>query len=293
MANVGDKSLLCNTGDAELDDWTCSIPSSYVETTVLFLTAGLAYDTRSAGTEKISFSILFGFAIGVVFLNISIAVITDVYNQAKVYESRAFTRKRLAFAAGSQSLISIMIFNMVCVDENNESSGAPHRNNRKPRISFNQFPDWEVLENFDSDEEKAVLQWWFRSWEKPSKYPTPNLALRLKVFFQKASYEEIMFPGLSFEQLLKASRHRENKKQVLLSILARIASYSLFTLNVSTVLIVFCAGCLSFGLLWPPIMREHLFHEETSQTSGGNIAAKEYFEYVKQSRERIHRVSIK
>jgi hypothetical protein len=64
----------------------------------------------SDGSERLIPSLLYGAGMGVLILNISIAVITDAYNDAKTYDSRAFTRNQLAFASGSQSTLLVMLF---------------------------------------------------------------------------------------------------------------------------------------------------------------------------------------
>jgi hypothetical protein len=56
--------------------------------------------------------------------------------------------------------------------------------------------DWDSLEG----DEKDVLTWWFKPWRYAKE--KPPLAARMKVFFKKASFDEIIFPGGSFERIL-------------------------------------------------------------------------------------------
>lgn len=119
LANAGNNDFLCSAGEgSDLLDWTCTISASYFETIILLLTGEMAFSNREDGFANMAPSMLFGFAMGVLFLNISIAVITDAYNDVKVYESKRFTRNRLAFAAGSQSLLSIILYQRFCEDRN-------------------------------------------------------------------------------------------------------------------------------------------------------------------------------
>lgn len=126
------------------------------------------------------------------------------------------------------------------------------------RICFEMFPDWSYMETLP-DPDQYVLKWWFESWNDENT--KPPLSLRMKVFFQRASVDEILFPGKPFESFLIGLKHRKESTSIILSIIARVASYLLFFIIWSCLLVVFIAGCLSFGLLWPSFMRETLFLE--------------------------------
>lgn len=286
LASSGKENLNCDSDDINLVDWTCRIPSSYLKTVKLLLTGDLAYDNESAGPEKMTPTILFGFFMGIVFLNISIAVITDTYNKVQVSESRAFTRNRLSFAAGSQTLVSILLINylwkgITCsgnslrlwkskkVKFEERARNSKHislqsmmkrEEINKGRIAFEVFPEWSFLEQ-QKGEDSLVLNWWFVPWD--DNHPLPPLCVRLKVFFKRSSLNDIFFPGDSFESLLMGVSQHEDKTKSLVSFLAaRVISYLLFFILTSAVLIVFIAGSVSFGLLWPDEMRDFLFNEK-------------------------------
>jgi hypothetical protein len=263
LASAGDESMLCGSSDATLRDWSCDISTSYLQVMSLLLTDDLAYSEASDGVEKLLPSYLFAAGMGILFLNISIAVITDAYNEAKIHESKAFTRNRLAFASGSQSLLSVVLFRKIF--RNNIDETSQYRRKFKPeveRISFvlNKDLDWDSLKG----DEKEVLTWWFNPWtfargsllNKP-----PLLAVRLKVFFNKASFDEIFFPGRSFERVLMGVGQK-NRLLAHQAIIARMASYLLFFVCLLTFLLVFFAGCLSFGILWPQSMKKVLLVED-------------------------------
>lgn len=259
LANAGSNELLCSPNQDV--DWTCTISSSYFETVILLLTGELAFINQSDGFANMAPSMLFGFAMGILFLNISIAVITDAYNDVKTFESKRFTRNRLAFAAGSQSLLSILLFQRFCVGRKRWSIMTIEKSGRSDeikRIDFGTFPDWKLLKNL-SLEEQYVLKWWFESWTNDNQLPP--LLTRMNVFFRLASFDEIFFPGKTFENILVGLKHRQRNSSILSSIFVRVSSYILFLVLGVCTLIAFIAGCISFGLLWPQFMRESLFLE--------------------------------
>lgn len=271
LANSGVENMNCDSEDVNLVHWTCAVPSSYIETLMLLLTGDLAYNSVSVGSERMTLSLIFGFFMTVFFLNISIAVITDAYNDAKSSESRAFTRNRLAFAAGSQSLVSVLIYQhfwkgllrnrerIATASRPEQSNLESNIENGQDRLSFEVFPDWKCLEE-SKGEDKQVLYWWFVSWED---HELPSLAVRLRVFFKRASLDEIFYPGDSFESLLMGVQRREkDKTSMLLSFGARIMSYLLFIIFSVSLLVVFLAGSFTLGLLWPEKMRDLLFDED-------------------------------
>ena len=260
LANAGSNDLICASNQDV--DWTCTISGSYFETVILLLTGELAFTNQSDGFVNMTPSILFGFAMGIFFLNISIAVITDAYNDVKTFESKRFTRNRLAFAAGSQSLLSILLIQRFCFRRKRWSTMASRKSGRSDeikRIHFGTFLDWKLLENL-SEEDQHVLKWWFESWSNDNQ--VPPAFTRMKVFFRLASFDEIAFPGKTFENILIGLKHRQTNSSILSSIFVRISSYILFLILVVCTLIAFIAGCISFGLLWPGFMRDSLFLEK-------------------------------
>ena len=273
IANAGKENLNCESSMANDDtlgqsrmDWSCKIPTTYFETAALLMTGDLAYDDSSTGLENLLPSLFFGFAMGIIFLNISIAVITDAYYEVQNHETIAFTKNRLAFAVGSESLISVMLLQRLLRNTFLNRMITDIKEIDSDKAQSYQLP-YGILEQrliLDelSGEDYNVLKWWFELWE--DVHERPSTLSRIKVYFRRASWEELIFPGKTFESfVILGLKHREKIKNSLASrILARLSSYVLcFTLWLA-IFVIFLAGCLSFGFLWPEKMREVLFLDE-------------------------------
>jgi len=274
------------------DEWTCNLPSSYHETFSMFL--GLNSEVQ---VSTFAISYVYGFFISILMMNILIAIIC--YSYAKVLESgdRTFWRNRLKFIAECQCF-----FNMFCCAERhnrirNESTrygridseiitnfdlnvdqdGDPQQDNgpqvhilKNDRISFGTH-DWSIYnKKIGANDKREFFGWWFET----SVTSTPSLRIRLKYFFSRALWEDIICPGQEFENILLGIQYNKSGRGLRL-FFVRLVCYVLIPFSLLIIILMFCFGSVSFGLLWHRKMREHLFAEDTNKFKSEQVEARD------------------
>jgi len=123
------------------------------------------------------------------------------------------------------------------------------------RIDLNLFLEnsiWDGLQKDDQD----FLHWWYGKATDESDRPT--LGVRLKFFLTYSAFEDIFIPASVFENLWSGNNRSHRCKRferiyvLPFSFILMITSNALFA-------IMFVSGWLSFGALWPDIIKKRIF----------------------------------
>jgi len=132
---------------------------------------------------------------------------------------------------------------------------------------------WDGLCN-NNEEDKDLLHWWYGR----SRDNTPTLRARVKFFMTHSVPKDIFFPANVFENIILGYNRSQGfgvksmtKSRIFRLQLFTITKWALQKITVSLCgiifmvainslfVIVFISGWLSFGVLWPDIMKKQLF----------------------------------
>jgi hypothetical protein len=280
-------------------DWTCNLSSSYSQTFSILITSNWSFlDDEAEGFQTI-ISYAFAFIVGILLLNILIAIISDAFSEIERRGDLEYWKYRLNFEHETQRAYTVVLS---CVRPIKQTlvegsiilmkkdkavpartiSQAPKRGLGKksisvrdyfftkdleepdevqPRISFSDdsFITYEKLSGIDIH---FFFQWWFDRDSGSHTNIPPPLKIRLWYFFKRASYEEIIYPGKTFENVVMGIKYNEEGSGESF-VITRLFTFLLIFVNTIIMIGVFLLGLVTFGLCWPGKIRERLFFGPT------------------------------
>lgn len=262
------------------DGWTsCAITDSYLKSLSLFLSSEWDFE------EKSGVSIMFALAIivGILLLNIVIAVVSNVFTEVTENAERAFWENRISWIAEMNLMLAL--FKCVCIPgEKNidtrksmsksiiavAASQEEEQAYLTERIPFSVYPGIEAAKSIP-----ANFGWW---WFEEFPHLKPSFVKRFIVFYKYSELGEILFPSKVFELVFiglpynadtgteEYSYSREGphgKVTVSIAIyklfLAKICAWVVFCVHIVLFILIFVAGLVTCGYLWPIAMKEMLF----------------------------------
>jgi hypothetical protein len=110
----------------------------------------------------------------------------------------------------------------------------------------------------------------------------PDVLTRLRYFMKWSSFDEIFFPGPSFERVISGSKKDASNYS------ARILLYAIFPIMVVVNVVCFALGLITFGLLWPKWMRTMLFSGKVEFGSTDGQALGRHMDVMKNEIKSIH-----
>ncbi len=228
----------------------------------------------------------FAFVVGLLLLNIVIAVVSNIFTAVQASAERAFWMNRINIVCEIDSMLTL--FNKLhqsivgCFQNRNSlrklreaCRSCSNANTKFARFSFAIPPgNDEELQALPS----GVGKWWFRSQEV-----APSIYFRMWTFYSFALWREILFPDAEFEAVLlgrnvksesggstiemfdyvRDMRNLPESRTLGTTIVlfcARIMSWLFFIVHMVFVLLVFLIGLGTFGILWSPAMKDYLFN---------------------------------
>jgi len=279
-------------GDASsfISYWACnSRGQSFKTMFYMFLTdGGWYFDDEQSETLMA----LFAFVIGILLLNIVIAVVSNKFTDVQNNADKVFWVRRLSLIKEVDSLRSFMkkLFYMMGTADSGSLRGtimlAYRRVKQKKcgieRFSFHfnpsddDYADQKVFtlssddDYVDQKDFDLFFGWWFCTDDWGD---TPHLFLRLRILYFYSNWEDIVLPGKVFERILLSCTYKEDLKED--SAVIYFAKASLVTLfawvmlfiHVLSFLALFIVGFASFGLLWPTCLIKWLFHRGVEEDS--------------------------
>ena len=303
--NNGLVGLTCNSDTCHVDDndhqdapvdWTCNLSSSYAQTFSILITSNWSFLDDEAEGFQTSISYAFAFIVGILLLNILIAIINNAFSAIERSGDLEYWKYRLNFENGTQQLYTVALgfvrpINDIRTDgvgslwkkeiersiEKENSIRAPERSLLRksmsmrdyfftayspeetskdfaPRIFFNVCSS-EHFNKLEKNDKIDFFNWWF---DRNPVAKVPALKDRLWYYFNRASSEEIVYPGQSFENVVQGIKYNKLGSGIMF-IFARILSYILIIINTTVILGIFLLGLVTFGFGWPSKMRERLF----------------------------------
>jgi len=211
--------------------------------------------------------LVYAFVMLILFLNIVIAVICSAFEDVMNESEMSFWSDRLVIVnelggvlsgiAHSPSLINWRCLFRCCrcspVLQDIRHERILEEETCK-RIDLNLFlpsSDWDRIK----EEDKAFIHWWYG---KTKEETCPTWIVRLTFFIKQSRLKDIFIPMNVFENILLGYNrsHRTTRYEKLI-----VLPFSAILLIMSNTIfvVVFIAGCISFGLLWPHGLKRYLF----------------------------------
>ena len=216
--------------------------------------------------------------VGILLLNILIAVVSNVFQRVQLGGQKAFWLKRLDLFIQFHTLrsrifkwinsrISSQWTKLDMSRERNRTKKLDMRRERNRTFKFFEDHKTKFFEDHKRGHPKRdkkfelFLKWFYDIDDSNLDTPTPRWHIRLFYYFSRASWDEIMFPGDEFEKLVLGIKfHDKVGKNLKWFPTHYILSYLTCLLSVVAVILVFTLGVVTFGLCWPTPIRSYLFH---------------------------------
>ena len=273
--------VLCE--DEEGGGWTCSLLHSYFH--VLAMTLGSDYyflDTFAGPLSRIS--AVLAFFIGVVLLNMVIALITNKYTEAEERGEIAFWLFRLQYIEeldGMRSCFSLI--RRYCFRRNILYNRMEQNNNfdaraisvtstiiqqLPPRIPMHEYhlKHFAAWSKCHIGECKRATRWYWilentdRRLSYSGTSPLPNFFTRISAFLKIAQWSDIFFVSHGFRKHFIGIKYGDNKSMSMkLNIMAWFGC-SVIVLGVCLRgLVMIPLGFLTGGYFWAREVKEYLF----------------------------------
>jgi hypothetical protein len=267
-------SSMCDSAATGGLEWQCDAKSSLFQSFGMMLSTEYDFMTWEGGNdytmmEFISFS--FAIIVGILLLNILIAVVNNVFTQVSDDSEAAFWMTRLdvvvelnSIRNKIKSLFSWMSIPMVKRELKHMNSSSK-MNVIRIRKDFNRYDDKWMKMKCSKDDSEIFFHWWYYSWKKER----PSLLMRLRYFYCHATVNDILFPGQVFINILFGKKYNEETRGIQ-RVLGLILSLIHFALGIIISTVIFFAGLSTWGLLWPRTMLEALFYGPIESSSSAS-----------------------
>ena len=239
-------------------------------------------DTDKLNTTSQILSIIFGFIIGILIINVLIAKISNVFSEVDAKGRNVFWEDRLSFLSECTKIrecfkyllhigntsdglsdkhterLSILSENDIDV-KSTRYDFNPLNSSRfsEKELSFNNSKEGSQRFDFSMASTKEIKKMttiserdqFFHWWMQPDLWDCPSLKTRLTFFIKRERFSEILVPGQTFERIL--SGNKDNTFYFL--------TYLFGILLLPCFLFIFILGLPSLGYLWPKPLKEYIF----------------------------------
>ena len=236
----------------------CTLKDAYFHSYSMVFTNDWSFLDKATGRHS-ALMTFFAFMIGILLLNIIIALISNVFTQVEQNGQRAFWLKRLRFVNEMQALRDFAQCRVGCKGLANEVDSSENITSNSESLSLlpgcsirnlreSSFNGWYAYEAVNNDENSS------------SPPPPPPLSKRLKEFLTGSEYKNILLPSLTFRKILIGVRREEEIKGFCPKCLGWLGNM-LFIISVIIPLLPFVLllGFFTGGYCWPRGMKEYLF----------------------------------
>lgn len=248
---------------------------------------------KATGSHSVLMTI-FAFTIGILLLNIIIALIRNVFTEVEQNGQRAFWLKRLRFISESQSLNIVVLLRRFLpkkqvgnlddeLDDGNAQAAAPlmsegevdeasnmkeeeskgdadELDNNSARNGCNYIGNWGQIRNV---KERDFIYWYKADKGDNEVRTAPSLLWCLLFFLKIAKWDEMYVPSMAFRKVLVGVPQEKNIERFDKKLLGWIGS-SMLCLFVIIPLtpIVFVLGLFTGGYFWSKEMKVNIFFGE-------------------------------
>lgn len=253
--------IQCSSGSAStIEDaqyldgaWTCELSDSYFKSFTMLFDGDFEFFDEWSGIQS-TLSILFASVIGIVLLNILIAVVNDSFVKVSDDGENAFWPGRLHFLYEVDDISKVLCrFLHFSKQLNSEQKKVWYRYKPSRRMfsSYQNSIDIEEWHDFPSCYE--LLNWYYGISKKPAFYD------RIYAFLQVAQWREIIPPSEGFSKVIVGVSHKEKIESHGLQL--AIWMFSMVVLVVACALIPFMIvlAPLTLGVFWPMEIKEFVF----------------------------------
>lgn len=267
-------SIQCPNGsESKLTDyeyieggWACKLSDAYFKSFTMLFNGDFAYLDKGSGVSS-TLSMIFAGVIGIVLLNILIAVVNDSFVKVEGDSEKAFWLGRFLFVNELTDFKNFFKSLFPCwkksesEQKQNEldalkmiASNNASLHGKPSRHKFSCWDDrnageWKHYQNCYN-----LLDWYDGGdSDKPSFY------IRLFAFFKVAQWSEILPPSQGFRKVIAGVQRNENIDSLIPGISAWGFSLLIFVAICALTPIIFFLGLVSCGVLWPMEFKEAIF----------------------------------
>lgn len=184
----------------EYQTWTCSLNESYFHSFAMLLSGDFLFFDSPSGLRSI-LSFIFAAVIGIILLNILIAVVNDSFKKVEDNSEYAFWLGRLRFIVEMQGLLSAKAMNC---------KSSPGKIAPKRRI----FTQWDNTDSYSKEMYKDYPSYcfdlidWFERTDQEDRMP--QLVHRIHAFLLVAQWNEIIPPSEGFRKVIAGAPRRKD-----------------------------------------------------------------------------------
>ena len=247
----------CHGGYDSEDLWTCSLSDSYFQSVAMLLSGDWVFFDSNKGLHS-GLAMIFAFVIGILLLNIIIALISNVYTDIESNSQKAIWASRLRFVVELGSMRSVFSFLNLCTLEEGSSSSRSYPERR----ILSQWDPREYNDHLEDDKEDDGLAdfiSWYVYETESSTYDDFGLWWRLRGFMHTAEWKEIFPPSLALQKVLLGKMQDEEIEGFREKFIAWLGSCIFFILTIVAAPVVLVLGFVTCGYLWPRELKEFLF----------------------------------
>ncbi len=124
----------------------------------------------------------------------------------------------------------------------------------KVRTQLGQYDDFWIKNECSEKDMEKFFKWWYYPWKKEC----PPLKTRLWYFYTYASFNEILFTGNVFQNIMLGFKY-DHELKGFKAFVGLVLSLVHMVIFVILVIISLCLGFVTFGYLWPKAINEVLF----------------------------------
>jgi len=247
------------------DGWkTCTVWDSYINSLQMFVTnANWSFLDKSG----IVWTFFFAIIIGVIFMNIFIAVVSNEYTRVQEYAKIVFWEHRLSLIYEIENMWKCVNILFTCLD-NKYLGKFPNLffGEQNTRYSFGVGS--KIVGDDDlNDDLKTYVKWLYSPLSESGGCPSTFFA-RLHMFYYNSIWKDIIFPGGVYTRVVLGIKRDENLMEVVKKnhlvcmhiILFQPVKWLLFVVHVLIMGFLFISGLPSLGLLWPAAMKDFIIN---------------------------------
>eukprot|EP00979_Chaetoceros_neogracilis_P015677 scaffold6359_cov174-Chaetoceros_neogracile.AAC.1 len=281
----------CYTSNLEDQDceWTSSLTQSYFHTFAMTLTGDWEFLTSNIGPLSY-LAMIFAFTMGIILMNMVIAVISNKYTEVEAKSEIAFWESRLRYIVEVESMKSIdsMSGRMCCFVRGKDEDNVKVKETsvRPARMSMDEI-NWKNCDEWDKVGQKHKE---FLDWKYGDYGDGPTFSERMSCFLEMAKWSEIFSISKGFRLCFLGIIER-NKEDVTWyqHAWARVGLFGIVFVLFLYAVIVAPLGLLTGGYLWAREVKEYIFwgalHE--SKLSGDSKILKEEIDTVKEQNKEL------
>ena len=271
----------CYTSNLEDEDceWTSSLPKSYFHTFAMTLTGDWEFLTSNLGPLSY-LAMIFAFAMGIILMNMVIALISNKYTEVEAKSKIIFWESRLRYIVEVESMRRMYYFVRGKDEDKDKTSVRPARISTY-EVNWKNSTEWLKM----GQEHKNFLNW---KWDNVGA--CPDFQKRMSCFLEMAKWSEIFslskgfrlcFLGISSMNIRHATWYKHAMAWVGLFVI-------LFVPLCLYAIIMTPLGLLTGGYFWAREVKEYIFWgdvHEAKLSGDSKILKKEIDELKEQIKE--------